>query len=223
MLYESAMRVTILASGSALRVWQRRRRQPCSQKEWIMQAIQRRLEAHAPRASKRISRQPRSPEMQHLLAAPQGKQEQTNRFPGLAKGTTSISEFFSPEHIWRIMAAANGGAAHTKSVNEMIGAHNVRNEQQTIENKDGPMERSCIDLGKHNGLRTNVELFLTVMRPRESGEEHGPCQGAQEPLRPVHLRNQGAVPVLVARRPVAWSMPPTTVSVCANCERKECS
>jgi 2-polyprenyl-6-methoxyphenol hydroxylase-like FAD-dependent oxidoreductase len=53
------------------------------------------------------SMQPLPPEMQQLFAALQGNQVQTNRFFGLAEGTTSISEFFSPEDIQRIMAAAS--------------------------------------------------------------------------------------------------------------------
>jgi flavin-dependent dehydrogenase len=64
--------------------------------------------------TQRASMQPLPPEMQQLFAALQGKQEQTNRFFGLAEGTTSFSEFFSPENIQRIMAAASGVAAPTK-------------------------------------------------------------------------------------------------------------
>jgi len=55
--------------------------------------------------------EPLPPERQQLFAALQGNQEQTNRFWGLAEGTTSISEFFSPENVQQIMAAAGGGAA----------------------------------------------------------------------------------------------------------------
>jgi 2-polyprenyl-6-methoxyphenol hydroxylase-like FAD-dependent oxidoreductase len=61
---------------------------------------------------------PRPPERQHLLAALQGNQEQTNRFFGLAEGTTSFSEFFSPENVQQIMAAAGVGAASTKPVDQ---------------------------------------------------------------------------------------------------------
>ena len=60
------------------------------------------------------SMRPRPPEMQQLFAALQGNQEQTNRFFGLAEGTTSSSEFFSPDNIQRIMATAGVGAAPTK-------------------------------------------------------------------------------------------------------------
>ena len=60
------------------------------------------------------SLQPRPPEMQQLIAALQGNQEQTIRFFGLAEGTTSFSKFFSPENIQRIMAAASVVAAPTK-------------------------------------------------------------------------------------------------------------
>jgi hypothetical protein len=58
--------------------------------------------------------EPLPPEMQQLFAALQGNQEQTNRLFGLAEGTTSISEFFSPENIQRIRAAASVVAAPTK-------------------------------------------------------------------------------------------------------------
>jgi len=61
---------------------------------------------------------PRPPEMQQLLAALQGNQEQTNRFFGLAEGTTSIPEFFSPENIQRIMAAAGVVAAPTNPADQ---------------------------------------------------------------------------------------------------------
>jgi 2-polyprenyl-6-methoxyphenol hydroxylase-like FAD-dependent oxidoreductase len=64
--------------------------------------------------TQRASMQPLPPEMQQLFAALQGNQEQTNRCLGLAEGTTSFSEFFSPENIQRIMAAASGVAAPTK-------------------------------------------------------------------------------------------------------------
>jgi len=56
------------------------------------------------------------PEMQQLFAALQGNQEQTNRFFGLAEGTTSFSEFFSPGNIQRIMAAA-GNAIEEQAIN----------------------------------------------------------------------------------------------------------
>jgi 2-polyprenyl-6-methoxyphenol hydroxylase-like FAD-dependent oxidoreductase len=64
---------------------------------------------------------PRPPKMQQLLVALQGNQEQTNRFFGLAEGTTSFSAFFSPEHIGQIMAAATVRAASTKPVDQ--GSH----------------------------------------------------------------------------------------------------
>jgi 2-polyprenyl-6-methoxyphenol hydroxylase-like FAD-dependent oxidoreductase len=64
---------------------------------------------------------PRPPEMQHLFAALQGNQEQTNRFFGLAEGTTSFSEFFSPENVQRIMATAGVGAAPMKPADQ--GSH----------------------------------------------------------------------------------------------------
>jgi 2-polyprenyl-6-methoxyphenol hydroxylase-like FAD-dependent oxidoreductase len=64
--------------------------------------------------TQRASMEPLPPEMQQLFAALQGNQEQTNRFFGLAEGTTSFSEFFSPENISRIMAATSVVAAPTK-------------------------------------------------------------------------------------------------------------
>ena len=64
--------------------------------------------------TQRASMEAPPPEMQQLFAALQGNQEQTNRFFGLVEGTTSFSEFFSPENIQRIMVAAGVGAAPTK-------------------------------------------------------------------------------------------------------------
>ena len=53
------------------------------------------------------SMKPRPPEMQQLFAALQGNQKQTNRFFGIAEGTTSIPEFFAPENVARIIGAAS--------------------------------------------------------------------------------------------------------------------
>ncbi|HEX6556375.1 MAG TPA: NAD(P)/FAD-dependent oxidoreductase [Ktedonobacteraceae bacterium] len=64
--------------------------------------------------AQRASMEPPPPEVQQLFAALQGNQEQTNRLWGLAEGTTSISEFFSPENIQRIRAAASVVATPTK-------------------------------------------------------------------------------------------------------------
>src|SRR5260221_5956951 len=64
--------------------------------------------------AQRASMEAPPPQMQQLFAALQGNQEQTNRFFGLVEGTTSFSEFFSPENIQRIMVAAGVGAAPTK-------------------------------------------------------------------------------------------------------------
>jgi 2-polyprenyl-6-methoxyphenol hydroxylase-like FAD-dependent oxidoreductase len=64
--------------------------------------------------TQRASMEPLPPEMQQLFAALQGNQEQTDRLLGLAEGTTSFSEFFSPENIQRIKAAAGVGAAPAK-------------------------------------------------------------------------------------------------------------
>jgi flavin-dependent dehydrogenase len=66
--------------------------------------------------TQRASLEPLPPERQQLFAALQGNQEQTNRFWGLAEGTTSISEFFSPENVRQIMVAAGIGAASTRPV-----------------------------------------------------------------------------------------------------------
>lgn len=60
------------------------------------------------------SMKPRPPEMEPLFAALQGNQEQTNRFFGIHEGTTDSSEFFSPENIQRIMAAAGMEAVPTR-------------------------------------------------------------------------------------------------------------
>lgn len=61
---------------------------------------------------------PRPPERQQIMAALQGNQEQTNRFFGLAEGTTSFSEFFSPENVQQIMVAASVRAASKKPVDQ---------------------------------------------------------------------------------------------------------
>lgn len=45
---------------------------------------------------------PPTPEMQQLLAALKGNQEQTNRFFGLFAQTVSVPEFFAPENMQRI-------------------------------------------------------------------------------------------------------------------------
>jgi len=66
--------------------------------------------------TQRASMEAPPPEMQQLFAALQGNQEQTNRFFGLAEGTTSFSEFFSPGNIQRIMAAA-GNAIEEQAIN----------------------------------------------------------------------------------------------------------
>jgi 2-polyprenyl-6-methoxyphenol hydroxylase-like FAD-dependent oxidoreductase len=47
---------------------------------------------------------PLPPDMQHLFAAPQRNQTETNRFFGTTAGTVPIPEFFSPEHIGQILA-----------------------------------------------------------------------------------------------------------------------
>jgi hypothetical protein len=46
------------------------------------------------------------PEMQALFAALSVNPEQTNRFFGVLDGTVSVPEFFAPENVARIMAAA---------------------------------------------------------------------------------------------------------------------
>ena len=60
------------------------------------------------------SLEPLSPQMQQLLAALRENQEQTNRYLGTIAGTVSIPEFFSPENIQQIMAAAGMEAASTR-------------------------------------------------------------------------------------------------------------
>lgn len=59
--------------------------------------------------------EPPPPQMRQLFAALQGNQEQTNRYFGTIAGTVSVPEFFSPENIQRIMAAADVRALPTKS------------------------------------------------------------------------------------------------------------
>jgi 2-polyprenyl-6-methoxyphenol hydroxylase-like FAD-dependent oxidoreductase len=53
------------------------------------------------------SLEPPPPEMQHLFAALQGNQEQTNRFFGTIAGTVPIPQFFSPENTGRIIAGGS--------------------------------------------------------------------------------------------------------------------
>ena len=50
--------------------------------------------------------EPPPPEMQQLLSAVHGNQEAMDAFAGVAAGTVSPAEFFSPEHIAQVMAAA---------------------------------------------------------------------------------------------------------------------
>jgi 2-polyprenyl-6-methoxyphenol hydroxylase-like FAD-dependent oxidoreductase len=50
--------------------------------------------------------QPPPPEMKQLFGAVQGNQEQTDRLLGAHQGTVPIPEFFSPDNVRRIMAAA---------------------------------------------------------------------------------------------------------------------
>jgi 2-polyprenyl-6-methoxyphenol hydroxylase-like FAD-dependent oxidoreductase len=50
--------------------------------------------------------QPPPPEMQQLIAALRGNQEQTDRFLGTVAGTTPVPEFFAPENLAAIMGAA---------------------------------------------------------------------------------------------------------------------
>ena len=50
--------------------------------------------------------QPPPPELQHLLAALQGNQEQSDRFLGTVAGTVPIPEFFASESLARITGAA---------------------------------------------------------------------------------------------------------------------
>lgn len=50
---------------------------------------------------------PLRPELQQLLNALQGNQEQTDRFFGTIAGTVPMLEFFSPENIGRILAGGS--------------------------------------------------------------------------------------------------------------------
>jgi flavin-dependent dehydrogenase len=54
--------------------------------------------------------QPPPPEMQLLIAALRGNQEQTDRFVGTVVGTVPIPEFFAPENLAQIMGAATEAA-----------------------------------------------------------------------------------------------------------------
>ena len=51
---------------------------------------------------------PPPPDMEYLLTALHGNQEDTNRFIGCVAGTVSIPEFFAPENMQRIMGVAAG-------------------------------------------------------------------------------------------------------------------
>ena len=53
--------------------------------------------------------EPPPPEMQQLLGAVHGNQQAMDDFAGVAAGTVSPGEFFAPEHIGAVMAAAAGG------------------------------------------------------------------------------------------------------------------
>ena len=55
--------------------------------------------------------QPPPPEMQQLLAALRGNQEQADRFVGTVVGTVPIPEFFAPDNVGRIMGSALQPAA----------------------------------------------------------------------------------------------------------------
>jgi hypothetical protein len=50
--------------------------------------------------------QPPAPEMERLFAALRHDQTQTDRFFGTIAGTVPVAEFFAPENIERIVAAA---------------------------------------------------------------------------------------------------------------------
>jgi hypothetical protein len=52
------------------------------------------------------SMEPPPPETQQLLAALLGNQPQTDRFFGALTGTVSLAEFFAPENVGALMAAA---------------------------------------------------------------------------------------------------------------------
>ncbi len=52
--------------------------------------------------------EPPSEDMQRILGALRGDEEQTGRFLGTIAGTVPISEFFAPENVGRILAGARG-------------------------------------------------------------------------------------------------------------------
>jgi flavin-dependent dehydrogenase len=54
---------------------------------------------------------PPAPDMQQLLGALRGNQEQTNRFIGITAGSTQIADFFSPDNVAQILSAAPARAA----------------------------------------------------------------------------------------------------------------
>jgi 2-polyprenyl-6-methoxyphenol hydroxylase-like FAD-dependent oxidoreductase len=54
--------------------------------------------------------EPPAPELQQLLAALRGSQEETNRFLGVYAGTVPVPEFFAPENVARIIGGAREGA-----------------------------------------------------------------------------------------------------------------
>jgi flavin-dependent dehydrogenase len=60
---------------------------------------------------------PPPPDMQHLFAALQGNQTETNRFFGTTAGTVPIPEFFSPENIGRIISGDNPVTALPEQAN----------------------------------------------------------------------------------------------------------
>ena len=51
--------------------------------------------------------EPPPPEMMRLVAALQGNQVETDRFVGAFVGTVAREEFFAPDHVQRILGAAN--------------------------------------------------------------------------------------------------------------------
>ena len=56
--------------------------------------------------------EPPPPEMQQVLGALIGNQEATNDFVSVQAGTLPVQEFFAPDNIGRIMAAAGAAGPH---------------------------------------------------------------------------------------------------------------
>ena len=58
----------------------------------------------------RAALEPPAPQMTQLVAALSGNQDDTARFLGVIAGTVPVPEFFAPDNIQRILAAASPAA-----------------------------------------------------------------------------------------------------------------